>query len=508
MEGFRLSQAVSDDQRHSLEAEAALLGSMILDPSIVADVGRQVGAGAFFRPENRRVYEAIRDQVEDSGHVDLVLLRRRLADGGALQTVGGVDYLVELAESVPSAASWPYYARIVADKAAFREVLARLDEAVQAILNAELPLADRLDRARAALANVQVDNRAAMLELIAAGSVEPTPVRWLAESIVPLGMLTLLAGEPGLGKTFLCASLAAAVTRGRRWPTPFHEPAATGSVIILSDEDDLQRVLLPRLLAHEADADRVHVQDAMALRPFHVVRGLGRLRATLEKLRDVRLVILDPITAYMDGINANNNAEVRSALVPLQRLAEQHDVAIVGVSHFSKKVDLAAVHRTLGSTAFTAAARSVWAIVRDRRGEDRGRRCLMPVKCNYAIDPAGYAFRIAPPLGQVQFEPMMITADVDEVMGLGRDDRRTERPATQTAQAARWLTDRLADEPAYGSDVLREAADEGFAKSTVQRAAQHLGVQKIRSKDDGNRFLWSLRFDPDASDGCRRRDRR
>ncbi len=93
-------------------------------------------------------------------------------------------------------------------------------------------------------------------------------------------------------------------------------------------------------------------------------------------------------------------------------------------------------------------------------------------------------------------------------MGLTRDGRRTERPATQTAQAARWLTDRLADEPAYGSDVLREAADEGFAKSTVQRAAQHLGVQKIRSKDDGNRFLWSLRFDPDASDGCRRRDRR
>jgi len=89
-------------------------------------------------------------------------------------------------------------------------------------------------------------------------------------------------------------------------------------------------------------------------------------------------------------------------------------------------------------------------------------------------------------------------------MGLSRDDRLADGPA----QAARWLTARLADEPAYGSDVLREAADEGFAKSTVQRAAQHLGVQKIRSKDDGNRFLWSLCFDPDASDGCRRRDRR
>jgi len=46
------------------------------------------------------------------------------------------------------------------------------------------------------------------------------------------------------------------------------------------------------------------------------------------------------------------------------------------------------------------------------------------------------------------------------------------------------------------------------AKSTVQRAAQHLGVQKIRSKDDSNRFLRSLRFDPDASDGCGRRDQR
>ena len=72
MEPIRLSQAVSDDQRHSLEAEAALLGSMMLEPSIVADVARQIQPGFFYRPENCRIYQAIRDQMEDAGELDFV----------------------------------------------------------------------------------------------------------------------------------------------------------------------------------------------------------------------------------------------------------------------------------------------------------------------------------------------------------------------------------------------------------------------------------------------------
>jgi len=76
--------------------------------------------------------------------------------------------------------------------------------------------------------------------------------------------------------------------------------------------------------------------------------------------------------------------------------------------------------------------------------------------------------------------------------------KNTARPATQTAQAARWLTDRLADGPAEAADLLHEAQQHGFARSTVHRAAKELGVKKRRRGKNGDASTWSLvGFDPD-----------
>ncbi|MBN1126588.1 MAG: AAA family ATPase [Sedimentisphaerales bacterium] len=497
----KLSLTVPDEERHDLAAEGALLGSMVMDTSIITKVTSQVSTECFFRPEHRLVFDAIRDQYEDSGdsgYIDLVLLRNRMKDNKTIEAAGGVEYLVKIHESVPSAESWQYYANIVLDKAAYRRCLSILDEAWETLRRTQEPLTDRIEQIRRLFTEGELTRYCRSLDLIRADSVQPKTVEWLVDDVLPLGMLSLIAGEPGAGKTFCSMSLAAAVTTGRPWPTPRNNPAVQGSVLILSDEDDLPRVLLPRLIANEADTSKVHVQDAATARPFHVTGGLYRLQATLDSLGDCRLIILDPITAYMEGINANSNAEVRSALVGLQRLAEQYNIAVAAVSHFSKKVDLGAIHRTLGSIAFTAAARSVWAVVKEKRDAgDAGRdsrlwRCLMPVKCNYAIRPRGIRFCIEEPDGAVTFDANPIDQDVDEMM-TGPESGMTSRARDDAEQ---WLHTLLNDGQMPATAVRQAADQEGHSWSTIKRiSGRNSCIDKWKSGTDGQ-WYWQLRQHP------------
>ncbi|MFW6060120.1 MAG: replicative DNA helicase [Phycisphaeraceae bacterium] len=109
---------------HAPEAEAALLGSMILDWRVVGEVVQIIkSAEDFYTPAHAAIYEALVELYDLHQSIDVVQLNQRLKDKQQLDKVGGVDYLVELAESVPSAASAAHYAQIVRDKAVLRHLI-------------------------------------------------------------------------------------------------------------------------------------------------------------------------------------------------------------------------------------------------------------------------------------------------------------------------------------------------------------------------------------------------
>jgi len=107
----------------SLEAEMGLLGSMALDRDVIGEVLQEVRGEHFYRPDHRLIFEVLLSLYEANKPVDLVLLRDELKRRGQLEQVGGVDYLVRLVESVPSAANGVYYARIVRDKGILRDLI-------------------------------------------------------------------------------------------------------------------------------------------------------------------------------------------------------------------------------------------------------------------------------------------------------------------------------------------------------------------------------------------------
>jgi len=109
----------------SLAAEAAVLGSMIIDPACIGDVVEQVKTDAFYRIENQLIFDAIVALYEkNKGEVlDAVLLRDELEKRKQLDEVGGVEYIAKVVESVPSSANVMYYAGIIKNKLMLREII-------------------------------------------------------------------------------------------------------------------------------------------------------------------------------------------------------------------------------------------------------------------------------------------------------------------------------------------------------------------------------------------------
>ena len=334
--------------------------------------------------------------------------------------------------------------------------------------------------------------------LISLADVEPEPIRWLWPGRIALGKVTLIAGDPGLGKSFLTLDLAARVSRGSPWPDDRNTFAPLGSAVILSAEDDLADTIRPRLDAAEADVTRIIALQAVKLDdpdedgesstlPFILERDLPALEATIKALEGCRLVVIDPITAYLGRADSHKNADIRGLLAPLSEIAGRHKVAVVAVTHLNKSTGIKAVYRTTGSLAFVAAARAVWAVTKDR--ENPSRRLFLPVKNNLGNDQTGLAYELRD-VGRgipcVAWDPEPVSIEADEALESERDTEKTDREA-----ANEWLTTALADGPMDATDVLNEAKENGYTGKTVRRAAKDLRVVKRKTGFKGP-WQWSL----------------
>ncbi len=136
----------------ALEAECALLGSMILDQRVISDVVEIIKGGEdFSKPGHSAIYEALVYLYDHNIPVDIVQVTQRLEDVQQLETLGGVDYLVMLAESVPSATSAPYYAKTVREKAMLRSLIDVAGRTLHTAYTTSDPVEEQLDTAEQAI---------------------------------------------------------------------------------------------------------------------------------------------------------------------------------------------------------------------------------------------------------------------------------------------------------------------------------------------------------------------
>ncbi len=348
----------------------------------------------------------------------------------------------------------------------------------------------------AAQSGLPIDGAPVIVRL---SDVKPEPVAWLWPGRIALGKLTLIAGDPGLGKSFLTLDMASRVSRGWAWPDAPGVATTPGGVVLLSAEDGVADTIRPRLDAAGADATRIVALEAIRSvgdngresdRAFDLSRDLPALEGAIRSVEGCRLVVIDPVTAYLGGVDSHKNAEIRGLLAPLGAIAERHRVAVVAVTHLNKSGGGPAIYRAMGSLAFAAAARAAWAVSKDRN--DPRRRLLLPIKNNIAQDTGGLAYRIEPTgvdgCPAVAWEPDPVNVSADDALGgdRGYDGGRTERD-----DAAAWLCDFLARGSKPANDVFSEAKAAGFAKRTIQRAKALAGVRP-RKETFGGGWVWEL----------------
>lgn len=214
-----------------------------------------------------------------------------------------------------------------------------------------------------------------------ASGVKALPVTWLIPQRVPVGGVTLLAGDPKLGKSTLSCLYAARLSRG-----VYGTPATT---LFASAEDSFAHVIKPRRIAAGADLDLVakfDVVDADGARNLDLPDDVAALDGAAAET-GARLVVIDPLNAHLAGsIDSWKDHGIRRALAPLARLADERDCAVMVVAHLNKQKSGDPLYRVGGSIGNVGAARSVLAFGRDPDdpdGERGNQRLLGHLACNW-----------------------------------------------------------------------------------------------------------------------------
>jgi len=324
-----------------------------------------------------------------------------------------------------------------------------------------------------------------------------------------LGKINIVAGNPGVSKSTLLISLAAAVTTGGKLPDGTRAPL--GSVILITCEDDAGDTIRPRLEAAGADLSRVYLLDWIVndgqQQHFDIGAHRDGLEEMVKAIGDVALIVIDPITAYCGGADSHKTADVRQALAPLQDLAASTSAAVVAISHLNKNgSEASAMARVIGSGAFVAVARSAWLVAEDPSDDDRRRRVLTPLKNNLGDDRTGFAFSVEAvtlPSGiatsRVVFErePVAVTAD-----DLLRCQAKSPEDRGAEADAVEFLADMLRDGPRRSKEVEKEARAAGHSLRTLDRARHTLGVKAKRIEG-----IWKMSL-PESKDAKDAKDAR
>lgn len=335
------------------------------------------------------------------------------------------------------------------------------------------------------------------VRLIRGDAVPLEPVRWLWPGFLPAGMVTILGGAPGCGKTTIALSLAATVTRGGLWPDGSRcvEP---GDVIVWSGEDG-HSVIASRLKAAGADMTRVHLIDGMSGtdgEAFDPAHDVPLLESTAEKLAAPRLLILDPIVSAVAGDGHKSN-DVRRALQPVVSLAQRLGCAALGITHFTKgTAGRDPVERITGSLAFAALARVVLVAAKVKADDgDEPRRVLLRAKSNIGPDDGGFAYaldrvEVAPDVeGQRVQWLEALDGTARELLADAEADPSASEETSALADAIEFLASELRDGPKPAKAIFREARDAGHSERTIKRAKSELRAESRKEKAG---WLWAL----------------
>ena len=504
-------------------AEAAVIASMILDPGCIDAVLQRVDRAAFHLQENQLIFDAVcavhHRLNGDGAQLDGLLVKEELERQGKLEAIGGASYLRDVLESVPSSASVAYYQEIVLNRQARRDMVRAGKHLIDGATDLTREIADELSGARMDLDEIAAPPKrktGSKLEgmFMRVSTNEMKRIRWLVRDHFPLGKLSIVAGLPGTTKSLFSLFMIAAMKGKATLPaiTP-NVPVQIlpGNALLVTSEDDPADCVAPRLAAYGLDPQEVPIyrgtkivepDGSSAIALFDLTKHLEVIDCFLEQNPDTRLLVLDPIQSFVGATDINSNVEVNHALTALSSLAERRNVAVLIITHFSKKTDTSAMDRVTGSRGFSGTVRAMWVVTVDPENTDR--HIMSCVKMQYARKPAAMAHTIQEVnltveglptyIPILKFEPDRVDVNPDElVLASGRHNGRQG----QAEKCMQWIEETLIQWAGpMELKLLRERALAKYSLGTFQKAKDAMELYEGKMPGEGKSWRKCVSLQP------------
>jgi hypothetical protein len=347
----------------------------------------------------------------------------------------------------------------------------------------------RITRAEQDPPGDDTEARGRRARLVCVADVAAEAIEWLWLSRLARGKLTLLAGDPGVGKTYLALAITAGLTRG--WALPGEavgrEPC---SIVYLSREDGVGDTLRPRLDALGADVQRVHVLTGADDSESVSLSDVDVIGDAIESRR-AGLVVVDPVQSWLGArVDAHRANETRPVLDAMGAVCARHRCACLIIAHTAKARGMRAVTAALGSIDFAGAARVM--LIAGADPQDDNRSILAAAKTNIGPMPGSIAYSVDRVTGAFGWLGAvdLTAADVLAADTATGDDR------SALTEAAAWLRQELASGARAASEMERAARAARIADHTLRRARRSLGVRVRRQGfGPGGKWVWELPSD-------------
>lgn len=357
----------------SIESERALLGSLLLKPDAIHDVGDTVRADSFYAEKHRMIFEAMRELSERGEPIDIVSISERLQSKGQLERVGGRAYIAELATASPSPGNYHHYADIVAKKHVMRALIDAAYEITETAYDESNDTAQVLDSAEKMIYAIgdksashkfvaiseKIDGAWERLEALSKqdGSIRGTPTGFpdldnLLSGLHPSDLI-ILAARPSMGKTSLALDIA------RNTAVRHGTPVGIFSLEMSSEQ------LIDRMLAAESyvnswklrtggvrdEGDFDRIRDALENlskapiyiddKPANNILAMRAVARRLKREQGIGLIVVDYLQLMAPTNTKTDNVvqQVTEISRSLKQLARELQVPVLALSQLSRAVE-------------------------------------------------------------------------------------------------------------------------------------------------------------------------
>ncbi len=303
--------------------------------------------------------------------------------------------------------------------------------------------------------------------------VEEEAVEWIWYPYLARGELTILEGDPGLGKSYLAEMIGMHIVDGKRLPTVRAHKAVKGKVAYFDTENSAGTVTKRRLVDNGCRNMKNYFQEEQ----FFMVDEEDALDEVYEALETLRpdLVVFDTINTYIGRADTHKASETQQALSYFSEIAKRFNCSVMVVRHLTKSTKDRALYRGQGSIAFAGLARVVLTI--GVHPDDPDTRVMAVTKLNITRKPLALTFTIESLPDKLKYQDRskfvwgdFVDLDSDEIVSVtsSKKERRTE--------VEEFLRDVLTDGPMKLSELERAAEARGINMKIVRAVGKDIGI--------------------------------